>query len=52
MMIESLVCGPLQDWWERRADISLLPLRAGAERRFDASCIMADRARCTEPTVP
>lgn len=51
MMVENLVCGPLQQWWERRADIPLLPLRAGAASRFHASCRVADRATCTAPVA-
>ncbi len=53
MMLENLVCGPLRDWWPRRADIPLLPLRATAAPRFAASCHLtggADgRAVCTPP---
>lgn len=49
MMMENVICGPLSGWWERRADVSLLTLRADAARRFAASCRMETRARCTGP---
>ncbi len=49
MMIENMVCGPLSGWWERRADIPLLTLRASAARRFASSCRMETRARCDGP---
>lgn len=53
MMLENLICGPLLDWWPRRADIPLLPLRATAAPRFAASCHLtegvAGRAACTSP---
>lgn len=53
MMLENLVCGPLEDWWRRRADIPLLPLRARAAPRFAATCRLGDgeggRAHCTSP---
>lgn len=52
MMIENLVCGPLQDWWERRADVPLLPLRASTARQFGTTCAVTDRARCSEPAAP
>lgn len=47
MYVENLVCGPLSDWWVRRADLPLLPVRAGAAARFGADCRMAARAECT-----
>lgn len=49
MMIENFVCGPVEDWWERRADIPLLPLRTSGEQDFVAFCRMEDRAECTGP---
>jgi hypothetical protein len=52
MMIENLVCGPSQGWWERRADISLVPLRAGAEPHFVTSCVVTDRVHCPVPVAP
>jgi hypothetical protein len=51
MMVENLICGPLEQWWERRADIPLLPLRAGTAQRFQASCRIMDRATCTLPAA-
>lgn len=51
MMVENLICGPLAQWWERRADIPLLPLRAGSAQRFRASCRITDRATCTSPAA-
>lgn len=49
MMVENLVCGPLVDWWERRADIPLLALRGGSETRFATACSVSGRTRCTSP---
>lgn len=49
MMMENVICGPLSGWWERRADIPLLTLRADPARRFDASCRMETRTRCSGP---
>jgi hypothetical protein len=49
MMVENLVCGPLEQWWERRSDIPLLLPRAGAARTYRASCEITDRARCSAP---
>jgi hypothetical protein len=51
MMMENLVCGPLTGWWERRADIPLLALRAGTARHFAATCHMETCARCSEPVA-
>ena len=51
MMVENLICGPLDGWWERRADVPLLPIRAGGERTFSAACGMEQgRAMCSGPT--
>lgn len=47
MMVENLVCGPLDRWWERRSDIALVAVRAGTTARFRASCRVTDRARCS-----
>ena len=47
MMVENLVCGPLEQWWERRSDIALLSVRAGTAQHFSAVCRITDRARCS-----
>lgn len=49
MMVENLICGPMTGWWERRADIALLPVRASGQTRFDVACRMGSRALCTDP---
>lgn len=49
MMVENLICGPLDGWWERRADVPLLPLRAGRALHYDAVCSFEARARCDGP---
>ena len=51
MMIENLICGPLTDWWTRRADVSLLPLRGGAARRYTASCAVSAQTICGQPVA-
>lgn len=51
MMMENLVCGPSTGWWERRADIPLLGLRAGTSLRFTATCRVEARALCSEPAA-
>ena len=49
MMVENLVCGPLENWWERRSDIALLPLRAGGVQQLRTVCRVVGRARCSPP---
>ena len=51
MMVENLICGPLAGWWEGRADVTLLPLRAGRDLRYDATCAVATEARCRAPVA-
>ncbi len=51
MMVENLICGPLAGWWERRADVTLLPLRAGKAVHFDATCAVGTRTRCSAPVA-
>jgi hypothetical protein len=52
MMVENLVCGPLDDWWERHDDIALLPLRASPAHSFDARCGLQDGgASCSLPSA-
>jgi hypothetical protein len=51
MMVENLVCGPIDAWWERRADVSLLPLRAGQDQDFVAFCRTDGGFECFGPTA-
>lgn len=47
MMVENLICGPPTDWWTRRADLSLLPVRSGTAPAYAARCRLDVRARCS-----
>lgn len=42
LMIETLACGPSDDWWANRSDVPLLPVRSGPERNFVAICAIED----------